>query len=445
MTNLNLDGHRPPSQCTILRMRADAANSVAGGKTGALAWVSELAPRERRAFAACVGGWALDAMDVQMYSLVVPALIATWGLTGRQTGNLQTAALLVSAVGGWLAGFIADRAGRVRTLQLAILWFAIFTFLSGLAQNYQQLMAARALLGLGFGGEWAAGAVLLGESIRAQHRGKALGTMQAGWAVGWGAATVLAAIAFTLLPQEIGWRALFMVGIAPALLVFFVRRYVEEPPVFLESRAKLKAQGDRPSFFEIFKPPLLRITLLGGLMGTGAQGGYSAVTTFLPTFLRNERGLSVIGSTGYLAVLISGAFCGYLTGGFLSDRIGRRLQFLVFAIGAGIVVVTYTSFSFGNSAMLVLGFPLGFFASGVFSAMGAFYTENFPTRVRGVGQGFAYNVGRATGALFPAMVGRLSETIPLGQAIGVFAGIAYATMALAAFLLPETKGKVLSA
>jgi len=426
-------------------MRADAADSMAESKRGRLAWLRELAPRERRAFAACAGGWALDAMDVQMYGFVVPALIATWHLTGQQTGYLQTAALLVSAVGGWLAGFLADRIGRVRTLQLAILWFAVFTFLSGLAQNYEQLLAARALLGLGFGGEWAAGAVLLGESIRAEHRGKALGMMQAGWAVGWGMATILYAVSFTLLPAATAWRVLFMVGIAPALLVFFVRRYVEEPPIYLESRAKLAAQGDRPSFFEIFKPPLLRVTLLGGLMGTGAQGGYSAVTTFLPTFLRNERGLSVIGSTGYLAVLITGSFCGYLTGGFLSDRIGRRMQFLVFAVGAGIVVVTYTSFSFGNGAMLVLGFPLGFFASGVFSAMGAFYTENFPTRVRGVGQGFAYNLGRATGALFPAMVGTLSDRIPLGQAIGVFAGIAYATMAVAAFLLPETKGKVLAA
>lgn len=426
-------------------MRAQATNSVAEAKRGALAWVSNLAPRERRAFGACVGGWALDAMDVQMYSFVAPSLIALWGLTGRQTGYLQTAALLASAVGGWFAGFLADRIGRVRTLQLAILWFAVFTFFSGLAQNYEQLMAARALLGLGFGGEWAAGAVLLGESIRAEHRGKALGIMQAGWAVGWGVVTILYAVSFTLLPAEIAWRALFMVGILPAVLVFFVRRYVEEPPVYLQSRARLKAEGDKPSFFEIFRPPLLKVTALGGLMGTGAQGGYSAVTTFLPTFLRNERHLSVIGSTGYLAVLIIGAFCGYLSGGFLSDRIGRRLQFLVFAIGAGVVVVTYTSIPFGNGTMLLLGFPLGFFASGVFSAMGAFYTEHFPTRVRGVGQGFAYNLGRATGALFPAMVGLLSESMPLGRAIGVFAGIAYATMAIAAFLLPETKGKVLAA
>jgi len=383
-------------------------------------------------------------MDVQLYSFVIPTLIAIWGITRAQAGMLGTAALLVSAVGGWLAGWMADRYGRVRTLQAAILWFAVFTFLSGLAQNFEQLFAARALMGLGFGGEWAAGAVLLGEVIRPEYRGKALGMMQAGWAVGWGAAALLYALFFSLLPPETAWRALFFTGIAPALLVFFVRRYVQEPAVYLETRARLAASGDHPSVLEIFRPPLLRITVLGGLMGTGAQGGYYAVTTWLPTFLRTERKLSVLDSAGYLAVSIVGAFCGYLAGGFLADRIGRRLTFLVFAIGAGVIAATYTMVPFGDGMMLVLGFPLGFFASGVFSAMGPFFTEHFPTRVRGAGQGFAYNLGRATGALFPTLVGLLSTKMPLGEAIGLFAGLAYAVMAVAAFLLPETRGKVLT-
>ena len=416
---------------------------LAARDTGAFGWISTLTSKERGAFAACVGGWALDAMDVQMYSFVIPTLIATWGITRGEAGALGTAALLASAVGGWVAGWVADRYGRVRTLQLAIAWFALFTCLSGVAQNYQQLFLVRALLGVGFGGEWAAGAVLLGEVMRAEHRGKALGVMQAGWAVGWGAAAVLYAVFFSIMPAAIAWRALFLIGILPAALVFFVRRYVEEPEVYLKARAEMAASGDKPSFLEIFRPPLLRVTVLGGLLGTGAQGGYSAVTTWLPTYLRTERKLSVLDSTGYLAVSIAGAFFGYLSGGILADKIGRRMTFLVFAIGAGAIAVTYTSVSFGNGAMLLLGFPLGFFASGVFSAMGPFFTEHFPTRVRGVGQGFAYNVGRATGALFPTLVGVLSAKMALGQAIGIFAGAAYATMAVAAFLLPETRGKAL--
>jgi len=406
--------------------------------------LSGLQPNERRVFAACVGGWALDGMDVQMYSFVIPTLVASWGITRGQAGTLGTAALLVSAFGGWMAGWVADRYGRVRTLQIAILWFAGFTFLSGLAQNYSQLFVTRSLLGIGFGGEWAAGAVLLGEVVRPEHRGRALGVMQSGWAVGWAAAAGLYALFFSILPAAMAWRALFLVGLAPALLVFALRRDVDEPEVYRDSQARLAGMGEKPSFFEIFRPPLLRVTFLGGILGTGAQGGYFAVTTWLPTFLRTERNLSVLDSAGYLAVSIAGAFCGYLTGGFLADRIGRRLTFLVFALGAGTVAVTYTTVPFSNGAMLLLGFPLGFFASGVFSAMGPFFTEHFPTRVRGVGQGFAYNIGRATGALFPAMVGMLSVRMPLGHAIGLFAGLAYLTMAIAAFLLPETRGKALA-
>ena len=402
-----------------------------------------LTQAERRTFGACLGGWGLDAMDAQFYSFAIPTLMATWGITAAQAGLLGTAALLISAVGGWLAGFLADRIGRVRTLQISILWFASFTFLSGLAQNYQQLFAARALVGLGFGGEWAAGAVLLGEVMRPEHRGKALGLMQAGWALGWGAAALLYTFFFSVLSPETAWRALFLVGILPAFLVFFARRFVDEPGVYLQSKKVLAAQGGTPSLLEIFRPPLLRITLLGGLLGTGAQGGYYAVTTFLPTFLRQERGLSVLDSAGYLAVLIFGSFCGYLTAGICADRIGRRPTFLLFAIGAGVVAVTYTTVPFSDAAMLFLGFPLGFFASGVFSAMGPFFTEHFPTRVRGAGQGFAYNIGRGTGAVFPTLVGMLSARLTLGQSIGIFAGLAYAVMAIAAFLLPETKGKAL--
>ena len=184
-----------------------------------------------------------------MFSFVIPTLIATWGITRGQAGALGTAALLASAAGGWLAGWVADRYGRVRTLQLAIAWFAVFTFLSGVAQNYQQLFLVRALLGVGFGGEWAAGAVLLGEVMRPEHRGKALGFMQAGWAVGWGAAALLYALFFSILPAATAWRALFLVGILPALLVFSIRRYVDEPEVYLKSRAPISplAAISRPS------------------------------------------------------------------------------------------------------------------------------------------------------------------------------------------------------
>jgi MFS family permease len=408
-------------------------------------WYAEMAPREKSAFWACTGGWILDAMDVQIYSFAIPAIIAAFHLTNTDAGLIGTSTLLASAFGGWFAGAISDRFGRVRTLQITIAWFAVFTFLTGFAQNYSQLLACRALMGFGFGGEWAAAAVLIGEFIRPQHRGKAVGAMQSGWAIGWGVAALLATAFFTTFGQETAWRALFWVGIAPAVLVFFIRRMVDEPKVFDETQKKLDAAGKAANFLEIFSPPVIRTTILTCLLSIGAQGGYYAITTWLPTFLRTERKLTVLGTGGYLAVIIVGSFIGYLVSAWLNDRIGRRANFILFALCSIVTVLVYTQLPVDNTLMLWLGFPLGFFASGIFSGMGPFLTELFPTRMRGSGQGFAYNFGRGIAALNPMFVGMLSAKLPLGQSIGVFALIAYGLLIIAALLLPETKGRVLTA
>jgi MFS family permease len=195
-------------------------------------WYRELAPNEKRTFWACFGGWALDAFDVQIFSFAIPAIVAVFSITNADAGLIGTVTLLTSAFGGWFSGMLADRFGRVRMLQITVVWFAIFTFLCGFAQTYNQLLASRALMGFGFGGEWAVGSVLMGEVISARHRGKAVGTVQSGWAIGWAVAAMLSTVLFTVLPQDIAWRALFWVVLLPAFMVFFVRRFVDDPPVF---------------------------------------------------------------------------------------------------------------------------------------------------------------------------------------------------------------------
>ncbi len=398
---------------------------------------------EKRTFWACAAGWALDGLDVMIYPLVIGTIIAMWHIAEGTAGMAVTITLLTSAVGGWLAGFFADRIGRVITLQVTIIWFSVFSLLCAFAQNFEQLMIFRALLGLGFGGEWAAGAVLLGETIRAQYRGRAVGCVQAGYAIGWGGAVLAQAILFTAVDPEIAWRYMFVVGAFPALLIFYIRRHVKEPEIAKKTRMEAKKTGHSPKIWEIFKGDILSTTIFASIASAGCQGGYYAITTWVPRYLTTERGLSILSSTGYLFTLIVGSFVGYLVGAWMSDRFGRRMLFLVFSLGAIVVVLVYTLIPFSNTMLWFLGFPLGFFSSGYFSGMGAFLTELFPTRLRGSGQGFCYNFGRGMGALFPTFVGYLSSQVGLGNAVAIFAAGAYSLFFLAAFMLPETRGRVL--
>jgi MFS family permease len=410
-----------------------------------LAFYRDMNLPERRTFWACASGWALDGMDFMIYPLVIGTIITMWQVDPGTAGLAGTVTLLASAVGGWLGGYLADRIGRVRTLQLTILWFSVFSLICAFVQNFDQLLIARALLGLGFGGEWAAGAVLMGEAIRPQYRGRAVGSVQSGWAVGWGLAVLSQAILFSWLPPDVAWRWMFTIGALPALLVFFLRRYVEEPAIAAATRARQQASGDGPRLWEIFSAPILKTTILASLAATGCQGGYYAITFWVPRFLTTERKLSIVSSTGYLAALIIGSFLGYLVGAWLADKIGRRNLFLSFSLCAIAVIIAYTQLPLTNETLWLLGFPLGFFASGYFSGIGAFLTELYPTRLRGSGQGFCYNFGRGIGALFPFLVGALSTTTSLGNAIAIFAVVAYGLFFLAAFALPETRGRVLHA
>jgi len=406
-------------------------------------WLKKTSTQERKTLFAAFVGYAVDAFDYMIYTFMIPTLIAVWGMTRTEAGYIATGSLISSAIGGWIAGILADRYGRVRILQLTVLWFSLFTFLSGFTHSPEQLMFTRILQGIGFGGEWSVGSVLIAEMIDARHRGKAVGLVQSAWAIGWGAAAIGFWAVFALLPQELAWRVLFWVGALPALLILYIRRNIPESPVFRETKNNLAAGGENHSFMAIFSPGVLRITVLASLLATGMMGAYYSVTTWLPTFLKTERHLSVLNTSGYLVVLIAGSFAGYLTGAWLSDRLGRRRCFILFAVCAAILVVCYTRLPITDDVMLVLGFPFGFFMSGIFSGMGAFLSELYPNHIRGSGQGFCYNFGRAVGAIFPSMVGYMSSSMSLGTAVGYMAAGAYVVVIGACLILPETRGREL--
>ncbi|MEV7095984.1 MFS transporter [Amycolatopsis sp. NPDC051045] len=396
-------------------------------------WFRTLGKRGRRAFVGAFGGYGLDSFDYQTLPLGLAAITAYFGISSGEAGLLGTTTLVVSAIGGVGAGMLADRIGRVRTLQITIAMYTIFTVLCGFAPNFETLLVFRALQGLGFGGEWAAGAALVAEYSQARYRGRTVAFVQSAWAVGWGLSVIVYTVVFSFASDDVAWRIMFWTGVIPALFVLWIRRSVKDAPHAEERRLAARTKG---TLAQIFKGDLLRTTFFAALLATGVQGGYYTISTWLPSYLKKTRELTVIGTGGYLAFLITGAFVGYVCGGYLTDLLGRKKTFLTFALLSAALIVAYTQIPTGaNGLVLVLGFPLGFSMSAIFSGFGAFLAELYPTPLRGTGQGFTYNFGRAVGAIFPTVVGFLGA----GGAI-VFGAIGYGIAALALLGLPETRG-----
>jgi MFS family permease len=405
-------------------------------------WFRELSGAERKAFYGAFMGHAVDVFDFMIYSFFIPTLLVQWSMTKAEAGAIVTWTLVFSLLGAIGAGILADRFGRVRVLRWTILSFAVACFLCGLANSPEQLMAARMLQGLGFGGESSLCMVLVTEMIRnPDHRGKYSGFTASSYSFGWGGAAIVYALAFSVFPPEIAWRACCFVGALPALVVLYLRKNLREPEIFINSKASHK---DRPAslyLVGLFKGPLLGKTLLCSLLSGGMLGAYYAIATWLPTYLKTERGLSVFGTSSYLIVTICGSFIGYAVGAYATDRWGRRATYIAFAAGAFAMAAAYMIIPLSDISMLFLGLPLGVLMQGVFSGIGATISESFPNDIRATGYSVSYNIGRVIGSVFPLTVGWLSSgysSLPI--AITVVAGTGYFMVFAAASLLPETRG-----
>lgn len=412
-------------------------------------WYGQLNKAEKSTFWACLSGWGLDAMDTQMYALAIPTLMAVWGMTKGQAGVLGTTVLIMASLGGWIAGVLADRYGRVRVLQLTVVWFSAFTFLSAFTDSFWQLLITRSLQGLGFGGEWAVGAVLISETINPQLRGRVVGALQAGWAIGYGIAVLLTTVLFNALDAHLAWRVLFALGLLPALLVLWIRRNIQEAPVYARSRQAEahagRGQSQAPaSVWEVFSGPSRGTFFKAVLLTMGIYGGNYVMITWLPAYLKLVLGLSINNVGGYLAINILGSFTGAFLNGWMADTVGRRKTFIIIALCQAVAVGVYTMAPINLAITLVLGFVLGTLQSGTAAGTGAYLAELFPTRIRGAAQGLCGNAGRAIGATMPTLVGLIGNRMGLGSAMGLCAGCAYVVVVLAALTLPETRGRDLN-
>jgi MFS family permease len=385
-------------------------------------------------------GWMLDSFDVMLYALVLAALIRDLGMSTATAGLLGSLTLVASAAGGLLFGILADRYGRTRALIWSVLVYSVFTAACGLAQSVAQLAVFRVCLGIGMGGEWASGAALVSETWPAQHRGKALGLMQSAWAIGYGLAAIVTAL---VLPRW-GWRAVFFVGIVPALLTLWIRRRVPEPEMWQRARAGLFAT--RARFGDIFRRPVGRVTLMVTLMNACTLFAWWGFNLWIPAYLSLPADQGGIGlSTGAMAGLVVtmqiGMWFGYVTFGFVSDAFGRKRTYVVYLACAAVLITAYGS-TRDPRLLLALGPVVAFFGTGYFSGFGAVTAEIYPTSIRATAQGFTYNIGRIASAIAPFGVGSLAATRGFPVAFAT-AAVAFVLAALCWIGIPETRGRTL--
>ncbi|WP_429252818.1 MFS transporter [Paraburkholderia sp. GAS333] len=408
-------------------------------------WLFSLNRRERVTWAACFGGRVLDAMDSQVYALMLPTLIGVFALTRGQAGMLGSLTTVVAAFSTLIAGAAADRFGRLRVLQIAIAISAISTALAAFAHSFTYLAVMRAIQGIGYAAELTASSTLVNEMIRSRYRARAVSGTQSGYAMGYAIAVGSMLAVHALVPADYAWRVLFGLGIIPALYVILLQRFVGESALFLAAKKTAPAAQDQSSLLDLFRGSNARNTLVTAMISVGVYGAAQVMIFWLPTYLQSAFHLDVTHTGGYLALNIAGSFVGPWLYGPISDRYGRRPVFLLFLAMQAVAVPVYLSVSGSLALTLSVGLVVGLLQGGLATGVQPMLGELFGTRIRGRAIGLNNAFVRATAAIAPAVVGVMAGHTAFGIAMIAVAVSLYLFAAVGVLLAPETRGLDLAA
>jgi len=407
-------------------------------------WMKEGSPSARRALVAASLGWMLDAFDVMLYALVLAYMMKDLGMSKGTAGLMSSLTLLAAAAGGILFGILADKKGRTWALRSSVLVYSVFTAACGLASTVPMLAVFRVFLGLGMGGEWTSGAALVTETWPDEHRGKAMGFVQSFWAVGYAAAALVTAVVYPLA----GWRAVFFVGVLPALLIFWVQKKVDEPAIWKAHRISAAggAGAEKARIGSVIRGRLLGITVAVTLMNGFLLFGWWGFNTWIPGYLSLSTSQGGIGLSPWLASSLVffmqfGMWIGYLTFGYFSDVIGRKKTYILYFSAAAVFIFVYARLS-QPLILFILGPIVAFFGTGGFTGFGALTAELYPTRFRATLQGTTYNLGRIGSAVAPLAIGSLAQEKGFSVAFLLASG-AFVLAALSWIWIPETRGRSL--
>lgn len=385
-------------------------------------------------------GWTLDAFDFTVFLLIMGAISKEFGVPRTAVALVLTFTLWMRLVGAVASGWLADRIGRKAPLMISIAWYSLCNFIAGFAPTFWFLFLFRALLGIGMGAEWPAGASLAMESWPARSRGFMSGVLQGSWALGF----LLSGALYALFNDYIGWRGMLWIGILPALAIVYVRYFVKEPEVWVENRRRQRVENRevRTPLFSIFKRQFLRNTLTACWWMASAFVIYYSIWALLPTYLKDLGYSSAqVGALVSVANAITFVAMGFW--GWAADLIGRRWSMIIPAtLGICIAPIYLLTRDFG---WIVFGFLVQMLFAGAIYQIPSYLTERFPTEVRATASAFCYHQGAIWGGFVPLAITFLARDYGLGLATAMLVGTVFGCISfvLALLLGPETKGTVM--
>jgi MFS transporter, SHS family, lactate transporter len=414
--------------------------SATTGAVGSVPWWKEPTKDQWIAWIAAWMGWTLDAFDFTVFLLIMVPISQEFGVPLTAVTAVFTITLWLRLVGATASGWLADRVGRKLPLMISIVWFSLCNFIAGFSPNFAFLFFFRALLGIGMGAEWPAGASLAMESWPTRSRGFMSGVLQGSWGLGF----LMSALIYGLLYDYIGWRGMLWIGLLPALTVVWVRKYVKEPEVWLENRRKQREQGRemRLPLFAIFKRQFIWNTLTACWWMTASMCTYYSIWALFATHLQRDLGLPPLMTGLPLAAANLVGFLGMAFWGFAGDRIGRRWSMIIPAFCGIFITPTYLLST--DPDWILVGFLFqGLFAGAMYSQMPSFLTERFPTEIRATASAFCFHQAAIFGGLVAPVLTYFAIDYEVGFAIpmliGTTAGLINVCVAL--LLSPETKGR----
>ncbi|HIW89269.1 MAG TPA: MFS transporter [Candidatus Ligilactobacillus excrementipullorum] len=369
--------------------------------------------------ASTAAGFTLENMDIMFLSFSLASIIGELGISSGQAGLIGSLTNIGMLVGGALFGIIGDRYGRVRTFSYTIFIFALATGAMYFAHSLPMIYLMRFLAGIGAGGEYGVGIALLAENFRSDQ----IGRMSSVAAIGGQIGAIFAAVMAALIIPHFGWNALFLLGVIPVILTYFLRRHVQETPDFIAAQQKEQAEHKKPSFKKLFETPQTAIQTLGLMVMTIVQiAGYFGLMNWLPVIVQKQQGLSVSGSSLWMVSTILGMSLGMVVFGQLMDKLGPRVSFGIFLLGSASVMFAIL-FAKTSLALLIIGAIIGFFSNGMFGGYGAIISRLYPTEIRSTANNIIMNVGRAIGGFSSVAIGLLMDHFNLAVTMGFLSAL----------------------